>query len=158
MIKIGKLLTPKLIELNLAAKEKNAILEELIDILVKNDIITKESSAEVLKCIIERESMMSTGIGGGVAIPHGKTEVVNKLIACFGRSSYPIDFQALDKQPVNMFFVLVTPKDSSVATDHIKALARISRLLKHKYIRQLLFEAKTSEEVMGIINEADINQ
>ncbi len=158
MVKIEKLLTTSLITLRLEVKEKEDVLEELVDLLIKGGAIKKEDKAKVLKCIVEREALMSTGIGNGVALPHGKCDAVDKIVACFGRSVGPINYQALDKQPVNIFFMLVAPKNDQSATEHIKALARISRLLKHKQNRQSLVNAQTPDEVIKIIANADANQ
>ena len=102
---------------------------------------------------MEREKLGSTGIGQGVAIPHGKSDSVESLVAALGVSKRGVDFESLDGEPVNLIFLLVAPPDS--AGQHLKALARISRLLKDKFFRQALREAKSLEEIQRIIKEED---
>jgi PTS system nitrogen regulatory IIA component len=100
-----------------------------------------------------RESLGSTGIGQGIGIPHGKSDCVKKLIAAFGLSQKGIDFNSLDGEPTYIFFLLVAPQDS--AGPHLKALARISRLLKDKYFREALRQCKSSKDIIKIISSED---
>ncbi|MBM2837586.1 MAG: IIA-like nitrogen-regulatory protein PtsN [Deltaproteobacteria bacterium] len=101
----------------------------------------------------EREKLGSTGIGDGVAIPHGKLKDVKVMMAAFGRSSRGVDFQAIDGKPVHIFFMLVAPEE--MAGPHLKALARISRLLKEPSRRKAFLEAKSREDIYRLISEGD---
>ncbi|NQS89303.1 PTS sugar transporter subunit IIA, partial [Patescibacteria group bacterium] len=107
----------------------------------------------IVKILLQREALGSTGIGNGIAIPHGKSDKVKKLVAAFGISKQGVDFESLDGEPVYIFFLLVAPIDS--AGPHLKALARISRLLKDKSFRNTLKAAKTKEELVEIITKED---
>ena len=102
---------------------------------------------------MEREELGSTGIGQGIAIHHGKSDTVSDLAAAFGLSSDGIRFDSLDGEPVNIFFLLVAPEGAAGA--HLKALARISSLLKDKYFRKSLLAAKAPEDVIKIIQEEE---
>ena len=102
---------------------------------------------------MEREALGSTGIGQGVAIPHCKLEALKEQVAALGISPKGLEFDALDGEPVNIVFLLVAPMDAS--GNHLKALAKISRLLKDKFFRQALRDAKSPEELLRIIREED---
>ena len=135
----------------LTSTTKKDALRELIDPLGQQD--KKVNKEELLRVILEREDLGSTGIGEGIAIPHGKLKGINKLLVSFGRSLKGIDFQAMDGNPVRLFFLLVAPENS--AGIHLKALARIARLLKDTTFRKNLLAAKSREELFGIIAEGD---
>jgi PTS system nitrogen regulatory IIA component len=136
-------------ELN--SKNKKEVLEELVSVIVKkNKKVNKEELTEVL---IERERLGSTGIGGGIAIPHGKLRNIDRLLASFGRSKEGVDFDSMDGKPTHLFFLLVAPEDS--AGVHLTALARISRLLKDDSFRNHLMEAKSKGEIFRAIIERD---
>jgi PTS system nitrogen regulatory IIA component len=152
-MKLSDLLNEAGISVALKARDKRGIIEEMIDLL---DIATGgvKDRAAVLKAVWEREELMSTGIGQGVGIPHAKTNAVDRLHAVFGRSEAGVDFAALDGKPVHLFFLLMAPEDQS--GPHVKALARISRLLKQSYFRQALLDARTSAEVLAIIREEEL--
>ena len=102
---------------------------------------------------MEREELGSTGVGQGVAIPHGKTIAVSDLVSAFGLSKGGVDFDALDGAPVHLFFLLLAPEGA--AGSHLKALARISSLLKDKYFRKALIDANSSADVLKIIREEE---
>ena len=134
------------------ATTKKEVLEELVQLLSKEGKINDvKLTVEVL---IEREKLGSTGIGQGIAIPHAKSDQVTEVVAAFGLSRRGVQFDALDGEPVNIFFLLVAPPDA--AAMHLKALARISRLLKDKFFRQSLRETKTSAEILKLIKEEDL--
>ncbi len=152
-MKLSDLLTEKAISVNLSARDKRGVIEELVGLLV--DATGGGTEREtVIKAVWDREELMSTGIGQGVGIPHAKTNAVDRLHAVFGRSEAGVDFAALDSKPVHIFFLLVAPEDLS--GPHVKALARISRLLKQSYFRQALLDARTAAEVMTIIREEEL--
>jgi len=135
----------------LSSQDKKGVLEELVSVLVENTRLKDKERA--LQVLLERERLGSTGIGDGVAIPHGKLEGIEGIICSFGRSREGINFQSIDDKPANLFFLLLAPEDS--AGDHLKALARLSRLLKDTRFRKRLMEANSKEEIYSIITEED---
>lgn len=137
----------KLITLDLKSKNKDEMLKELSILIGESENISDQK--EILKALSEREKIGSTGIGKGVAIPHAKTEIANKLTIAFGISHEKIDFNSLDNEKVNLFFVFASPlKDSQT---YLKVLARISRLLREEEFRRKLLVCKTAKEVIDII-------
>jgi PTS system nitrogen regulatory IIA component len=107
----------------------------------------------LVRVLLERESLGSTGIGDGVAIPHGKLSFISDMVVAFGRSSRGVDFQSLDAKPAYLFFLLVTPDDKP--GDHLKALARISRILKNPVLRENLKRASDRQELKRLLYEED---
>jgi PTS system nitrogen regulatory IIA component len=136
---------------DLKSQSKQEAIAELCQLLQENKRI--DDAAPVTASLLEREKLGSTGIGQGIAIPHSKSTSVNRVVAALGISKKGIEFEALDGEPVYLLFVLVAPPDSGGL--HLKALARISRLLKDKFFRQALREAKSSDEIKKIIQEED---
>ena len=130
---------------------KDEIIEELVDCLEVGDAISDRN--KVLQAVLEREKIMSTGIGDGIAIPHGKSDAVSQLSAALGIHKRGVDFEALDGEPAFVFFLLVSP--ANVSGPHIKALARISRMLKNDSFKKRLIEADSSDEILGIIAEEE---
>ena len=133
-MKISEVLDKRAIKIGLTATTKEEALKELVDILAKVEDIGDPKS--ILRALVERENLGSTGIGQGIAIPHGKTDKVTRLVAVMGISKAGVDFDALDGEPVYIFFLLVAPK--ATAGPHLKALAQISRLLRDSYFCELL--------------------
>ena len=129
------------------------MLKELVDLLAVSDDIEKKNRNKLVEQLMAREALGSTAIGQGVGIPHAKSECVNKLVAGFGISQKGVDFDSLDGEKVYIFFLLIAPIDS--AGPHLKALARISRLLKDKYFRDSLKECKDEKSVLKIILQED---
>ena len=150
-MKITDFLTVQTIIPTLASRDKNAALEEMADRLVSyHRHLDKQ---KVLAVLLEREKISTTAIGEGVAIPHGKLPGVERVLGAFARSPQGVDFASLDGEPTHLFFVLVAPENA--AADHLKALARISRLLKDGSFRRRLMEGQTSRELFKIIAEED---
>lgn len=150
-MKITDFLNVNGIKLDLEATEKEGVLEEMVDILAGvKDIGDKKS---ILRALVERENLGSTGIGQGIAIPHGKTDKVDGLVAVLGVSRKGVNFEALDGEPVYILFLLVAPKDT--AGPHLKALAQISRLLRDSYFCELLRRCKTPKEVFDLISKEE---
>ena len=150
-MKITDFLNDKGIKLDLASTDKEGVLQELVDILAEvKDIGDKKS---ILRALIERENLGSTGIGQGIAIPHGKTDKVDGLVAVLGVSRKGVNFEALDGEPVYILFLLVAPKDT--AGPHLKALAQISRLLRDSYFCELVRRCKTPKEVFDLIGKEE---
>jgi nitrogen PTS system EIIA component len=150
-MKILEILDKRFIIPQLTSQGKEGALRELVRVIAQ---VEKQVDEECLvEILFERESLGSTGIGEGVAIPHGKSKDVKKLMASFGRSVPGLDFQSMDGKPTHLFFLLVAPEDS--AGIHLKALARISRLMKDPQFRKRVMEAKTADEIYAIFTEGD---
>lgn len=150
-MKITEFLDKAGIKIDLQATEKEDALKEMVDVLANvKDIGDKKS---IVKSLIERENLGSTGIGQGIAIPHGKTDRVTELVATLGISRKGVNFESLDGELVYIFFLLVAPKES--AGPHLKALAQISRLLRDSYFCELLRRCKTSDEVYELIKREE---
>jgi len=150
-MKIMEFLSTKAVTAHLKSTTKEEIIRELIELLhAAGGIQDKE---EIIKAVLARESLGSTGIGQGVGIPHAKSNSVGKLIAAFGLAPKGVNFDSLDGEPAYIFFLLVAPEDS--AGPHLKALARISRMLKDKYFRDMLKKAKDEKEILHIIANED---
>jgi fructose-specific phosphotransferase system IIA component len=148
---LTELLSVERIRIPLRATTKDELLEELVNVCADcNDIADRQ---DVLRAVREREAVLSTGIGHGVAIPHGKSAAVSELRMAAGRSAAPVDFDALDGEPVSLFFLLVGPE--SAAGPHIKALSRISRLVRQDEVRQRLIAAQSAEEFLQALQEAE---
>lgn len=139
------------VEPRLAAKDKEGVLSELVRVLGR--VSPVRDADQILVAIRDREELMSTGIGQGIGIPHAKTSSVETLRIVFGRSPEGIEFDALDGKPVHLFFLLVAPEDQS--GPHVKALARISRLLKDTSFREALLDAKGATEILALIREEE---
>jgi len=154
-MKIMDFLNKKAISASLKATDKEGVIRELVDILVKAEAITAKKE-EIVKILMAREALGSTGIGQGIGIPHGKSPNVKSLVAAFGLLKKGIDFESLDGEPAYIFFLLLAPEES--AGPHLKALARISRLLKDKYVRDVLKKAETEKDIIKIINDEDLKK
>jgi PTS system nitrogen regulatory IIA component len=150
-VKITDFLTVDTIIPALSQTEKNDVLEELANLLsVSRPILDKN---KVLEVLLERERISTTAIGEGVAIPHGKLAGVDRVMGAFARSPEGVDFASLDGAPTHLFFALIAPENA--AADHLKALARISRLLKDEAFRRRLMAGRSAEELFTIIAEED---
>lgn len=152
-MKIVDFLNEKAVSSDLKAQDKNSIIRELTDLLVKSGDIKPKDKDAVVKVLLNREALGSTGIGQGVAIPHGKSELASELIGAFGISKRGIKFDSLDGEPAYIFFLLLAPIESS--GPHLKALARISKLLKDKFFRDSLKNAENEKTLYKIIKEED---
>ena len=150
-MKITEFLDKGGIKIGLNSAEKEDVLKELVDILAGVEEIGDKKS--IVKALVERESLGSTGIGQGIAIPHGKTDRVKELVAVLGISRKGVNFEALDGEAVYIFFLLVAPKET--AGPHLKALAQISRLLRDSYFCELLKRCKTADEVYELIRKEE---
>jgi nitrogen PTS system EIIA component len=139
------------VKLSMESKNKKDAIKELVEVLVKSGKV--KDRKKMIQTLMEREELGSTGIGQGIAIPHGKSDTVSDLAAAFGVSADGVSFDSLDGEPVNIFFLLVAPEGAAGA--HLKALARISSLLKDKYFRKSLLSAQSPEEVIKIIQEEE---
>lgn len=150
-MKILDILAPDAIIPDMQATSKPEALQELAGILAA--LHPEIDRVRLGTVLVEREQLGSTAIGEGIAIPHGKLPGVRNVLAAFARSKKGIDFDSLDGGPTRLFFLLVAPEDS--AGIHLKALARVSRLLKDKGFRDRLFAGETREELYAVIKEED---
>ena len=150
-MKLSNLLSPDLIKIPLESKDKEGVIREMVDVLSKNGKVIDPEA--VLEAVLEREKVMSTGVGQGIAIPHGKTESVTGVVAALGISPDDIDFQAIDEQPVHIVFLLLAPPYETGL--HLKALSRVSRLLSKEEFREKLLQASNAEEAMRFIQEEE---
>ena len=149
-MKILDVLSVDAINVDLKARDKKGILDELVAPVVEK---TGASHEKLVKVLLERERLGSTGIGGGIGIPHGKLKNLDALILAFGLSRKGVDFESIDGRPTHIFFLLLTPESS--AGVHLKMLARISRLLKNDGLKERLMGAEAPEDVVAIIEEED---
>lgn len=146
-MKISELLSPQAIVADLQAKDKTRALAELTDALIACEpSLSRENVIAVLQ---EREKLGSTGIGDGVAIPHGKLAGIPELKLVFGRSQSGVDFESMDGQPAYLFFLLIAPEESVGV--HLKTLARISKLLKDSIVRKKLMDAVDQQDIYQVI-------
>jgi fructose-specific phosphotransferase system IIA component len=147
---IRKAITKETIRLNLVSREKTAIIEELVDLLDRAGRISDRKA--VLKCVLEREKKMSTGMHNGLAIPHGKTDTVEGLVAAVGLIPEGVDFESMDKQPSRIFILTVSPANR--AGPHIQFLAEISRLLNRADVRKQILEADNPDTLHALLTES----
>lgn len=152
-MRIKDFLSVKTVTSNLKATSKKDVVAELVDLLVDAGSVDRKMRSKLIDVLMARESLGSTAIGQGIAIPHGKCENVTQLHAALGVSKEGVNFDSLDGGPVYIFFLLVAPIDS--AGPHLKALARISRLLKDKYYRDNLKRAKDAKDIMALLAQED---
>ena len=150
-MRIAEFLSPQAVVANLTARSKQDVLRELSHALARAHPELPE--ARIVEVLREREKLGSTGIGEGVAIPHGKLAGMTQLLATFGVSREGVDFDAIDGKPTHLFFTLVAPENS--AGVHLKALARISRLFKNPRFRAAILEAQTAQDIHALIAQED---
>lgn len=152
-MKIMDFLSKKAITTDIQSAKKEEVIKELVDLLIEAEDVEKRHRNKLIEALMARESLGSTAIGQGIAIPHAKSDSVSKLVAAFGLSKKGVDFDSLDGETVNIFFLLLAPQDS--AGPHLKALARISRLLKDKYFRDNLRMCTDDKSVVKTITQED---
>jgi mannitol/fructose-specific phosphotransferase system IIA component (Ntr-type) len=150
-MKISELLSEKFILTEFRSNNKDEIISEMIDLFQGDErIINLE---DVRKCVLDREKVMSTGVGKSFAIPHGKTNSVNDIIAAFGKSDQPINYDALDGNPVQLIFLLVG--QDKLMSKYVKLLGRISKLMNNDEFRQKLLAMKSKEEIFKLFEEEE---
>lgn len=152
-MKFSELINENYIIPEFKGSTKKQVLEELVEALASNKV--EIDKVVLLNALLEREKLGSTGIGDGVAIPHGKLNGLDNIILLFGKSGQGVDFDAIDRKPVCMVFLLVAPADS--AGLHLKALARLSRMLREKEFKNSLLMASDAETLLKIIIDKDEN-
>jgi len=148
------LLSPDRIKIPLESADKIGIIGELSTLLAEASGVPEEAET-IRRAVLEREAVLSTGIGGGVAIPHGKCGAVASLVLVAGRTDSPVDFESLDAQPVRLVLMLVGPESGAVL--HVKVLSKISRLLRTDAVRARLTAARSAEEFLDAIRDAELH-
>jgi PTS system nitrogen regulatory IIA component len=143
------ILTKDTISLHLKGANKQAIIEELLDMLVASGKV--ENKAAALSAVMEREGKMSTGMKHGIAIPHGKTDAVRDLVACIGISDNPVNFEALDGEPCRIFIMTLSPLEKT--GPHLQFLAEISLLFKSQEKRTEMLKAGSPEDILRTLSE-----
>ena len=146
-MRLTEILKPANIKIPLESKVKSDAIAELVNLLAETGDV--KDAKKVLDAVLEREATRTTGIGNGLAIPHGKCDGTDHLVMAVGRAGTPIDFQAIDGRPVTIIWMLASPRD--MTGPHIHALARISRLMTIDKFRAALLQAKTPQEAYDII-------
>ncbi len=149
-MRICDVLRKETILADLQARNKKGLLEELV---APVSAIANVDQQDLVKVLLEREQLGSTGIGGGIGIPHGKMKEIDSLVLGFGLSRKGVDFDSLDGRPTHIFFLLITPENSTGL--HLKLLARISRILKDDPFKSRLLNATSSDEILDIIKAED---
>jgi PTS system fructose-specific IIA component len=148
---IHELLTPERVRVRLAGGDKETVVEKLLDLLEGHPSV--EDLAEVREAVWERESELSTGVGKGLGLPHAKTAAVTGTVAAFAVTEEPVEFDAIDREPVQLVFLLVGTE--AAKSEHIRILSRISRLVSRRRLRLELVKAQTPEDVLDAFAEAE---
>ncbi len=151
MASIRDLLQQNLIIEDLKATDKNGAIAEFARLLQSAGKV--RDAEELVRVLMDREALGSTGIGEGIAIPHAKLPLLREMVVAFGKSSSGIDFHSVDGRPAHLFFLLVTPDDNP--GEHLRTLARISRILKNRALRDRLMSASQRAEIHRLISEED---
>ncbi len=151
-MKLSKFCGEELIELDLKSKTKEEAIRELV-ILASHSKLVKDQK-ELLSAVIEREKLVTTGVGYGVALPHAKTKAVRGVVLAFGRAKQGIDFETMDKKPAHLFFLIAAPEDAIGA--HLNVLQRISFIMKDEKTRARFLELKSPGEVLEALDKDSV--
>jgi len=155
-MKFSDFVSGKAIRADLRSSDKTSVIGELVESLLSAGEIRAGDKDDIVKAILKREELGSTGIGRGIAVPHTKHPSVNKLIGTVGVSTNGVEFESLDGEKVQLFFLLVSPPDRP--GDHLRALENISRQLRDETFCRFLKQSKTSDDILQLLNEADTSQ
>ncbi len=155
-MKFADFVSRKAVRAELNAEDKEGLIREMTHSLLEAGELAEEESESIVKAILKREELGSTGIGRGVAVPHTKHPSVDKLIGTVGVSPEGVDFNSLDGEKVNLFFLLISPPDRP--GDHLRALENISRQLRDDTFCKFLKQSKSVEDIHQLLDEADNNQ
>ncbi len=150
-MKLSKFCGEDLITFDLKGKTKNEVIEELVTLASRSKLVKDKD--EVLKAVLEREKLVTTGVGYGVAFPHAKTKAIKGIVIAFGRSKSGIDFDAMDKKPVNLFFLIAAPEDAIGA--HLNVMARLSYLMKSEKNREALMKISSPRELLELLDSVE---
>lgn len=148
---IHALLGPEVVRVGLRAKDKEDLIRRMVALLDGKKGV--ESTSALEEAVLERESRMSTGVGKGLALPHAKSDATSRTLAAFATTAEPVEYEAMDGEPIRIVFLLVGPERSK--SQHIKLLSRISRLMNREEIRDRLLEASTSEKIIAVFQEGE---
>lgn len=155
-MKFSDFVSTQSINSELSSSDKLSVITELVDSLVKAGDINEGDRDDIIKAIMKREDLGSTGIGRGIAVPHTKHPSVAKLVGTVGVSTTGVEFESLDGEKVQLFFLLVSPPDRP--GDHLRALENISRQLRDETFCRFLKQSKSAEDIVQLLEEADNNQ
>ena len=147
-MKLSKFCDESLITFGLRSATKDGVIEELVDLAATSNMIKNRD--ELLTDVRERENLVTTGVGYGVAFPHAKTRSAKGIVITFGRSAKGVDFEAMDHRPVNLFFLIAAPEDAVGA--HLNVMARLSFLMKSEDNRQKLMQASSPGDILALID------
>jgi fructose-specific phosphotransferase system IIA component len=150
-MKLSKFCDENLITFNLKSTTKTGVIEELVELAAGSTMIKNHD--ELLNDVRERENLVTTGVGYGVAFPHAKTRAAKGIVIAFGRSTKGIDFEAMDHRPVSLFFLIAAPEDAVGA--HLNVMARLSFLMKSEENRQRLMQVSSPGDVLSLIDNVD---
>jgi fructose-specific phosphotransferase system IIA component len=146
---LTQILQPNCVKVPVVSKDKEAVITELVDLLDANGLLSDRDVA--LEAVLTRERTRSTGTGAGIAIPHGKCNAVKELVMAIGIAHEPIEFESVDRKPVKILILLISPADQT--GPHIQALASISRLMLNEEFKQKLEQATSPDEVYELLND-----
>ena len=152
-MKIGEFLCKNAVTNDLQATSKADVINEMVTLLIDAGALDKKAKSKIIEALMAREALGSTAIGQSIAIPHAKSDATDKLVSSLAVSKKGVHFDSLDGEPVHIFFLLVAPVDS--AGPHLKALARVSRLLKDKFFRDSLKNTKTTKDILELVAQED---
>jgi fructose-specific phosphotransferase system IIA component len=150
-MKLSKFCEEDLISFELKGESKNEVISELVDLASKSKLV--KDGNDLLKDIIEREKLVTTGVGYGVAFPHAKSKAVKGIVIAFGRSKRGVDFDSMDKKPVHLFFLIAAPEDAIGA--HLNVMARLSYLMKSEKNRDKLMKIKSPKELLEVLDSVE---
>ncbi len=150
-MKLSRFCDEGLISFELKSKEKDAVIEELVNLASKSKLVKDKN--ELLKAVLEREKLVTTGVGYGVAFPHAKSKAVKGIVISFGRSDQGIDFDAMDKKLVHLFFLIAAPEDA--IGSHLNVMARLSYIMKSEENREKLLKIKSPKELLEILDSVE---
>ncbi|MBU0983273.1 MAG: PTS sugar transporter subunit IIA [candidate division Zixibacteria bacterium] len=150
-MKLSKFCEENLVSFDIKAADKDGVLEELVDLAASSNMIKNRD--QLLSDVREREELVTTGVGWGVAFPHAKTKSAKGIVIAFGRHSTGIDFDAMDHQPVSLFFLIAAPEDAIGA--HLNVMARLSFLMKSAENRERLMNAASPGDVLALMDKID---
>ena len=150
-MKIAEILQEQCVVADIRGKTKKEIITELVETLAKAHLV--KDVEPVVNVVMDREKLGSTGIGNGVAVPHGKLKNINNIMCAFGRSQNGVDFDAVDRAPVHIFFLVLAPEDS--ASLHLKVLSRITKILRDQSLRKKIIKLTNVHELYTSILEED---
>ena len=150
-MKLSKFSSEELITFELKSADKDGVIRELVDLASRSSLVKDQD--ELSRDVIERENLVTTGVGYGVAFPHAKTRATRGIVIAFGRSDEGVDFDAMDKKPVHLFFLIAAPEDAIGA--HLNVMARLSFIMKSEENREKLLEVKSPGELLQIIDTVE---